>query len=272
VLPGDEHVCAAAFVTTPTDQVSASVASLDQAAMLDKHIGQRNLHLVAAGARPLTQGGGSYQIDPQILMIDFWNAEREALDVDLVFDHRGFPGRLAVLLPDLPEVKQPADSLRGFKAASARSLSPASRAELKAWFGRIDDINSRLQDGSKTEGNGWHDPDDSPLSGHDMRRLGKISRLNRARIFVADQKAMPTFAGIKIHPERSITAALVVEVPSEAKPGDRFRFDVLQKHGENLIGGSTYFVAVMKRARHGPRSSGPRPLAAQRRQKRERVR
>lgn len=255
VLPaGHDHACAAAFVTSPSDQLTATVASLDQAAMLDKHIGQRNLHLVAPGAQPITQGGGTtYRHDPQILLIDFWNAERDTLPVDLVFDRRGFPGRLAVLLPDLPELKQSAASLRGFKAASTRSVSAASRAELKEWFGRIDDISSRLREGNKTAGNGGSDPDDWPLSRDDMRRLGKISRLNRSRIFVAASTGTPMFTGIKIEPERSISAALIVEAPSDAKPGDRFRFDVLQKHGERIVGGSTYFVAVMKPARQWAR-------------------
>ena len=101
-----------------------------------------------------------------------------------------------------------------------------------------------------------------------MRRLGKILTLNRARIFLADLKAMPMFASIKIHPGRSISAALIVEVPPDAKPGDRFRFDVLQKHGERLVGGSSYFVAVVKPAR---RWANVQRLAAARRPKASRT-
>ena len=276
VLPmGHDHVCAAAFVTAPSDPITATVSDLNQATMLDKHIVHRNLHLVPSGARPITQGGG-YMQDPQILLIDFWNAGRRSIATDFVFDRRGFPGRLAVLLPDLPELRNPSTFLRGFKPASIRELPPTSREELEDWFARVDEVNGSLRAEITSEHDAWADSDNWPLSRDDVRRLRKIATLDRSRVYVAASSSMPTLTGITIEPGHAISAALIIEAPADAKPGDRFRFDVLQARGERILGGSTYFVAVMRPAQHwslsplikrpgrSRRSPSPRPKARKR--------
>lgn len=99
---GHDHVCAAAFVTTGTDKVTATATDIGSAVMQDKHIAWRNLHLVTAGARPVPPKGERFEHDPATFLLDFHNPAREATTVDLVFDRSQFPGPLSLMLPKLP--------------------------------------------------------------------------------------------------------------------------------------------------------------------------
>ncbi|MEY2417059.1 MAG: hypothetical protein QOH53_2393, partial [Ilumatobacteraceae bacterium] len=55
-------------------------------------------------------------------------------------------------------------------------------------------------------------------------------------------------SGIRLPAGARITAAITVRAPDGAKPGDDFRFDVLQRRNGEIVGGSTYAVAVFDKS------------------------
>lgn len=73
----------------------------------------------------------------------------------------------------------------------------------------------------------------------------KISRLDRSRAYVAPASVC-SIGGVRLALGGHITAAVTVQAPPESKPGDRFRFDIIQKSGNQIIGGSSYVMAVTK--------------------------
>jgi hypothetical protein len=203
---GHDHVCAAAFLTATSDTIAAVDQSLDLVTMHDKHVAHRNLHLVAAGATPSTEGGG-YQQQPQTFLVWFHNAERERAEAELIFDCSGFPGLLSLLLPRqvLGRVKP-----KGFafgKRGGAICVSECARGAQ-----RTSQVLASLE---------HH----RPLV---LERPGSVSVLG----------------GLVIDPDEPIAAALTIQAPSESSPGERFHFDVIQRRGSQIVGGSSYVVAV----------------------------
>ena len=80
-------------------------------------------------------------------------------------------------------------------------------------------------------------------------KLRKLEGIDRSIVYVADQKAAtPTISGIRIPGGGHITAAIAMRAPDGAKPGDQFRFDVLQRRKGKIVGGSTYALAVFERS------------------------
>jgi hypothetical protein len=77
--------------------------------------------------------------------------------------------------------------------------------------------------------------------------LRKLEGIDRSVVYVADAAAAtPTISGIRLPADGHITAAITVGAPDGAKPGDQFRFDVLQRRRGQVAGGSTYALAVFE--------------------------
>jgi hypothetical protein len=236
----DEHVCAAAFITTlgNEDRLTAMTPSLDQLTMTDKHVAHRNLHLVAAGARPVPPPGEGWQQSSETFLIDFHNPGDRAVEADLVFDRTLFPGELAVTLPPLH-----VEATRGWDVIHHDRLDVAIRDHLAAFFTRL---------GGRLERIGEHLEEDAAVLGgyptthetHEQRRR-RIETLDRTKVFIARAGA-PAFRNVEIEPGRPITAAVTVRPPPQARPGDRFRFDIVQRHHGRIAGGSSYIVAVVR--------------------------
>jgi hypothetical protein len=72
--------------------------------------------------------------------------------------------------------------------------------------------------------------------------------MDTSRVFVAESSRTPSILGVEIPPRRAVTAAITIRAPEEAKPGDRFRLDIIQRSGERIVGGSSYVIAVTKSA------------------------
>lgn len=53
--------------------------------------------------------------------------------------------------------------------------------------------------------------------------------------------------GVTLNSQERIGAEIKVTVPPEAKPGDKYRFTIIQKHGERIVGGSTYEIRITNR-------------------------
>jgi len=58
------------------------------------------------------------------------------------------------------------------------------------------------------------------------------------------KERLATVGGLAIEPASTLTAALTLVAPKGAGPGDSYRFNVVQRHGRRVVGGSTYVLAV----------------------------
>ncbi len=243
---GHNHVCAAALVTTiPSSDrlLSPGNTSMDALTMIDKHVAHRNLHLVPAGARPAPPPAvQKWKHEPQTVVLDFHNAEREDAEIEIVLDRRHFAGPVTMMLPKL-DLREPRTSLHGWRvqeyAASEAEVAEHAGAFVERLGEAIEELGEQLE---LVAARIRHEP-----AVRDERevQLKKLSSLDRTRIFVADAKAeRPTISGVRLAQGRRLTAAITVCAPDGAKPGDHFRFDVLQRRGTRIIGGSTYVVSV----------------------------
>lgn len=235
LVAGHDHVCLAAFVTAPGDPLTSTTTSLDQLTMSDKHVAHRNTHLVALGATP----GTAQAAATRTLVIDFHNPGEKAVKADLVFDRAHFPGQLSLLLPHLPELAHPEQTLVGWREVTKDVIEERTHKALSEWSARQGELLE--QAGEWLERNaGVEDVEEPP-----RRRLRKLARLDRRRIFLANAgERAPTIKNVAIAPHGVITAAVTIQTPPDARPEDRFRLDIVQRHGTRIAGGSTYIIVV----------------------------
>jgi hypothetical protein len=222
-----QHVCLAAFVTTPLDPLTATEPSLDLLTMGDKHVAHRNTHLVALGARPGTvpAGAGAHGT---AMVVTFHNPLEETVLADLVFDRSHFPGAFGLLLPPLASIGAGEQALDGFGMVKG-DRSPLHET-LKEWLSRI----------------AGHD---DPCGRHRLpdRLLRRVAKLDHDHVLQAREGSrMAMVRRVRIPARGSIPAAIVLRSPDGAKAGDRYRLDVMQRQGERVVGGSTYVIAIAK--------------------------
>jgi hypothetical protein len=237
---GHDHICAAALATSTTaaDQLTSSDSSMDSLTMHDKHAVHRNLHLVAAGATPSPAGG--YSQSPQTVLLDFWNAAKRDGTIDIVVDRREFPGRLALLLPKLTDPERL--RLHGFDVIRHDKLEVLLREHLGGWLERAGEWAERL--GEEIEQLGKDLEGEQAIADAYERDIRKVTNLDHERVYLAGA-AEARIGGVPIPAGERISAAITIQPPDDAEPGDRFRFHVLQRRGKRMIGGSTYVVAVV---------------------------
>jgi hypothetical protein len=237
--PGD-HVCAAAFITTVggQDQLTASNTNLDQLTMQDKHVAHRNLHLVMGGIKPIPEPrGGGFLQEPQTFLIDFHNIATNPALVDLVFQRPNFPGEMAVVLPSIQEKAAP-----GWTIVHHDHMETSLREHLGAFLERLGECVEHAGDEIERLG---AEVAREPFIEDDVAeaKRRRVAKLDRSRVFVAGP-GTPTIQGVTLPANSFITAAVTVRAPAGAKPGDRSRFDILQKRGAQLLGGSSYVFVV----------------------------
>jgi hypothetical protein len=237
--PGD-HVCAAAFITTVggQDQLTAVNTNLDQLTMQDKHVAHRNLHLVMGGIKPIPEPrGGGFLQEPQTFLIDFHNVATGPAVVDLVFQRPNFPGEMALVLPSIKEKAVP-----GWTIIQHDRLETRLREHLGEFLEclgeRVEHVGEEIEElGAEIAKEPFAESDIT----EEKRR--RVARLDRSRIFVAGP-GTPTIQGITLPANSFITAAVTVRAPASAKPGDRFRFDIVRRKGPQILGGSSYVFVV----------------------------
>jgi hypothetical protein len=246
---GHNHVCCAAFITTisAADRLLApGNTSLDALTMIDRHVAHRNLHLVPAGARPIPPPVGGWRHEPQTVLLDFHNALREEAEIDVVVNRRDMVGPLTMMLSTL----RLADSRRAFDGwrRTEHGVLPEEIAEyVGSFLQRLGEAVETL--GEEIEQAGRRIAGD--LDVHEREEtLRKLEGIDRSVVYVADSAAAtPTISGILLPAGGHITAAITVRAPDGAKPGDQFRFDVLQRRQGTVAGGSTYALAVFEQRR-----------------------
>jgi hypothetical protein len=220
----DDHVCLAAFVTGKGDPILAPPASLslDDATMADKHVAFRNVHVVQSTMTPTPP---ARRPGPRSFVLDVHNLKREATRYDLVIQRPRFAGHVSILLPRGVEPRRE----RFHVIAPAAAPLSVSR-HLAAWIAHLQKLRQ-------------HPPTD-PIR---ARRLANLDALDTSELFVADPAPHPTLS-VLVPGHGRVTAVFTVEPPHQARPGDRFRFEVLQRERHHLVGGSSYVVAVVNPA------------------------
>jgi len=238
-----DHVCLAAFTTTPGDQITSTNTNLDQVTMTDKHIVHRNVHLVPVGSTPGTEPG-TFRLLPQTIVLDVHNASSERSVVDLVFDRKNFPGEVALTLPTHIEFVKPKVAVADFKVIKRDAFSDFLHNEIGRWFEQVGEVIERF--GERLAG-------DTSDDGTEARRAKKISTLDRTHIYQAE-KGLPSPAvrGVILPAGGMFTLALTVHAPSDAKPGDSYRLNVIQRDASTIKGGSTYVIVIAEPPRLRP--------------------
>jgi hypothetical protein len=229
------HVCLAALITTGTDQINSSNTDLDQLAMSDKHVCQRNTHLIAVppGGGQTPRQGSKYL--PQTILVDFHNALDKDTVADFVLDSSRFPGRVAAVLPKGISFVNSAAALADFQTIPQNVFAE----DLHFAIGRlIEQIGEPLvRIGEKMEG--------MTVAARRQRQLNNLAQLDRSRIFVPHTLGgTPAIKGVKISARSKLTLAFTLDMPAGTKPGDRYRLDIIQQSGAKIVGGSTYVIAA----------------------------
>lgn len=233
-----DHVCLAAFVTNASDPITTTTASLDAATMADNNICHRNTHLVAVPPSPQTPRGG-VQYRPQTILIDFHNAGRKQTSADFVFDSRLFPGRVAVALPGKIAFADKKTALAAFGVVpKAKFTGPLQRAA-GSWFDAVKKFSSAKTSEVKVR---------KVPRAVDLRvqsRLARAAGLDMSQLLVPREvSAVSAIHGVTMAAGAKMTLAITLQMPAGAKPGDRYRFDVMQRNGNAIVGGSTYVIAT----------------------------
>jgi len=230
------HVCLCAFVSAAGDQITSVNTVVDQLVMSDKHVAQRNLHLVAVAPSPGTEQRGTFHYPPQTVLVDFHNALEKETVADLVFDCSRFPGGLALLLPKEISFENTQQALVDFRVISHGSFENAFHHAIGAWIERLGEALERI--GKMIE-------DRSTRDVRHYRHWRKLDSLDQKKIFVAESKSgKPAVHGVRLDSRAMLTAGFIIEVPAGAVPGDRYRLDVLQREGNIVTGGSTYIIVT----------------------------
>jgi hypothetical protein len=245
-----DHICAAAFVTTPADPLTATDPSLDNLTMHDKHVAHRNLHLVVGAAKPSPRPEGGYTHGPQTILVDLWQTakhRREVEPVELVVSRGDFTGHLSLVLTELDHADEL--ELHGFRLEEHDALDEVLRSHLARWLERADEWVEEL--GERIEQFAQRAEDEYlPRDEYELR-VRRLTGLDRRRVYVAGDEPESAMSGIRIPYGERVTAAINVQAPADARPGDRFRFDVLQRMDGTVVGGSTYVLAAGRVDRSG---------------------
>lgn len=229
---GHDHVCAAVFVTAPSDALTATEPSLDVLTMHERRVAHRNLHVVPAGATPVQDGG--YEQQAQTVVVDFHNTSGETQHIDLVFDHRRLMAPLFVGLPNHPKIDVGELKKESLKVI-AKSALPAIHAKaLEAWSAGKAAFLKRSEDRVAIN------------PARDRWRLDKLGTLGRLHLLEAERGALePAIVhGLMLEPGKTLSVPMVVAAPDTARPGEHYEFTVMQRSGDRIVGGSTYVLAV----------------------------
>jgi hypothetical protein len=250
---GHNHVCAAAFVTSVSAAdrlLTPGNTSVDALTMVDRHVAHRNLHLVPAGAKPVPPPRGGWQHKPQTILLDFHNAHRKEVEIEIVVDRHDMVGQLTMMLPPL-ERADAAGALRGWRRTE-RPVLPGDVALPQGVAEQAGSFLARLGEaveavGEQIEQVARHLAGDLAVPDEREIPIRGLEGLDRSVVYVADATASsPTISGIRLPAGGHTTAAITVRAPEDAKPGDQFRFDVLQRRGAEVMGGSTYVLSVFE--------------------------
>lgn len=223
---GHDHVCIAAFVTAPTNAIPATAeTSLDMIAMSDKHVAHRNLHVVPAGATPLPPpASNAFEQTWQLITVDARNPLAEPIVVNVVFERVLFPGAIAVALPRAHK------QFDGFKLHPVKKVESDLRAVYRDWFKARDELIR-------------HPP--HRLVPRLAKKVERLARLDGTHILVAEDHKTLGLHALRLEPGEAVPLLIALRAPNDARPGDRFYIDVVERYRDRILGGSSYVLAVV---------------------------
>jgi photosystem II stability/assembly factor-like uncharacterized protein len=208
-----DHVCMLGIVSSDEDPINHSdIIADDHKSWVivpnDKHITQRNLHIITAPApraRP----------EPIKTMLDFHNPFDFHQYFDIVIDKRLIPkeSKLNILLPrvEMRRVQNP--DIATTKGITLSKISSKERQKYKVRGVFKEDLE------------------------YDFSMKGDSTAH-------PENKGVEIIPDIMIMPHGKIQATLMISPRPNAKPGSTYRFIIMQRHKEIVMGGSTYEVRI----------------------------
>lgn len=249
-------MCAAALVTTISalDRLTATESSLDALTFQDRKAVHRNLHVVAAGATPTASGAGGAGAAPQTFFLDVHNLSRKDALYELRFGLEHLGGELAVMLDR--RLALPGDAMDGFRRLTTGKLQPSTRKHLGAWTKAASGLVGRAraelarfaEEQPRIAKAGGDQRLLAAIPRRDPRlaRIAKLEHLDPDRLMVASAGRVAALR-VGIPAGGPATLALTWTPPRDARPGDRYRMDIVQRGKRRaIVGGSSYVLVVTR--------------------------
>lgn len=223
-LPGDSHYCLLALLHSPQDQFTATQTNIDLLTPNERKVGQKNLHIVAFTGTPPPPSSHSWGA------FNLHGAFEKLQNHDLVLDTRGYQGEIALLLPNELLATQILDqALTGFKVQKDHRAKDA----IEDWQERHRrDLRKLMEKGR------YH-------ATRTKAMLEAFERVAKQPLLSAERDAVSEIRNLDLAPGKTFTGFLRVQPPTKAKPGDTFRFRLIQRSNGKILGGSTYEVQVL---------------------------
>jgi hypothetical protein len=226
-LPGQSHYCLVAFLHSAQDVFSNTQQVVDILTVIDRKVGQKNLHIVEfIGVPP---PGASIWTMLDIAMA----SPKKSSLVDLVVKAPRFRGGIDVLLPKkLYPAAAEKERLKDFRVLSNKPV--------KEWVASHSNAAQRIQ---------W----EGKYSESALKKLNKAMELVAAQPLLQanGNNGVTALPGITLKASDRHTIFLRITPPKGAKVGDVFDFNVEQRDSESktVLGGSAYRVVINRSAK-----------------------
>lgn len=221
-LPGQSHYCLVAFLHSTQDPFSNTQQIVDILTVVERKVGQKNLHIVEFIGVPPPGASIWSMLDLAIAV------PKKSSLVDLIFNAPGFRGGIDVVLPKkLYPAGSEKDRLKDFRVLSNKPV--------QAW------VDSHRKDAQRIH---W----EAQYSEVAFQKLNKAMELVAAQplLHANGKNGVTALPGITLKASDRHTIFLRITPPKDAKIGDAFDFNVEQRDPESnkVLGGSTYRVVI----------------------------
>ncbi|MEA2362990.1 MAG: hypothetical protein QOD71_2135 [Thermoleophilaceae bacterium] len=214
-LPNTEtHFCAVAFVTSPDDPRGLSSTSVDNLAISDPHVGQRNLQLL-----PLPPPGPVAA--PEMIVVDAWNPSQDPVVVEIGFEAHEHVGDLSVVVS--PVTVDTGVEVAGFAQVQLTEFDDPMAGHWQRWIGEAREHLAA---------------DDLPERPLLRAQVDQLAELDFSRVFMGrvTPERSPGFRGVRLPPGKRAVMAVAVH-PADVRPGAIL--NVVQRQDGQVVRGTT---------------------------------
>jgi hypothetical protein len=212
----DTHICAAAFVTSPDDLRQVASNSVDQLAMTDPHVAQRNMHVIHPHFGM-----------PRAFVVDVWNQTPNDTTVDVELVAHDYTGEVSLVTSTINRGEGPA-GLTVLRPAHLDEFDdPSVKEHWREWKARATDLA---------------DSDSPPSDPFLLAQIEQLRRLdfNFAWAALCEPDRPAAFRGVGLRARDRMVAAIVLHPGAEAGP--EAALSVLQRDEAGNASGSTFRV------------------------------
>src|SRR5713101_1295234 len=250
------HYCIAVFVHSAASPLNDTSFSVDELASRNRQVGQKNVHVgpPLPPRPPPPQGGGGggagTQSPPTRMLeyVEFHNPTGSARDATLTVDLRGLPPQIEVSFQCSPlnTVNVLASSLTGVANQRPGSVEDIDRSLIRwiahffEWLGCWLINLGRWLGGLPMQACRWKP---------ERRYAGFVGM-----VYTASPSAPVSVTGVRIPAFGHCAMLLSVQNRGVLPEGSRYQFQVQQKIGAQVVGGSTYIVRVAGQKKLPPAS------------------